>query len=130
MIQLYADGGARGNPGEAACAFLIYDRGKKLYEKGKKLGITTNNVAEYTAVIQGLRKAREFDDEVEVFSDSELVIKQLKGQYKVKKPHLKELYKKLKGAESKFRKVSYNHRPRAHQMQKLADELVNKTLDS
>ena len=130
MIQLYADGGSRGNPGEAAYAFLIYDGGRKLYEKGKRLGVTTNNVAEYTAVIEGLRKAREFGDEIEVFSDSELAIRQLRGEYKVKKPHLKELYKKLKEAESKFEKVSYNHRSREHQMQKRADELVNKTLDS
>jgi len=130
MIQLYTDGGARGNPGPAACAFLIFKDGNKVYHEGKKLGMATNNVAEYTAVIEGLRKAAEFDYEVEVFSDSELVIRQLNGEYKIKQPHLKELSYKLREAESRFKTVRYNHRPREDPMQKLADRLVNEALDA
>lgn len=130
MVQLYTDGGSRGNPGEAAYAFLIFDRSKKLFECGKKLGVTTNNVAEYTAVLEGLRKSKEYADKVEVFSDSELVIKQLTGEYKTKKPHLKELYKKIKEQEKRFKEVRYSNRSREHGMQKQADELVNRTLDS
>ncbi len=130
MIQLYTDGGARGNPGPAAYAFLIFKVEKKLYQEGKKLGTTTNNVAEYTAVIEGLRRAAEFDYEVEVFSDSELVIRQLNGEYKIKQPHLRELSYKLREAESRFKMVVYNHRPREDPMQKMADGLVNQTLDS
>jgi len=130
MIQLYTDGGSRGNPGEGAYGFLIYDGNNKLFEKGKKLGVTTNNVAEYTAIIDGLRKAREFGDSVEVFSDSELVIRQLNGEYKVKKPHLKELHYKAIKLEKEFKEVTYTHRKRSHPMQKLADKLVNDALDS
>lgn len=128
MIQLYTDGGSRGNPGPAAYAFLVYDGRKKLFEEAKKLGTTTNNVAEYTAVLEGLRKAWEFGDEVEVFSDSELVVRQLNGEYKTKKPHLKDLHYKLKEAESRFKKVTYAHRPREDPMQMQADELVSKAL--
>lgn len=130
MVQLYTDGGSRGNPGKAAYAFLIFDGGKKLYEHGKTLGVATNNVAEYTAVLEGLRKSKEYGDTLEVFSDSELVIKQLRGEYKTKKPHLKELYEKIKEQEKRFKEVRYLNKPREHEMQKLADELVNKTLDA
>lgn len=129
-VQLYTDGGARGNPGEAAYAFLIFDDKKKLFEYSMRIGVTTNNVAEYTAVLEGLRKACELDDSVEVFSDSELVVRQLKGEYKTKKPHLKELHYKVKEAEKKFKKVTYAHKPREDAMQQMADELVNKALDS
>ncbi len=129
MIRVYTDGGSRGNPGLAAYAFLIFKDGKKLYESGRKLGTTTNNVAEYTAVLEGLRKAAEFDDSAEVFSDSELVIKQLNGEYKVKNAHLKELHYKIGEVEKNFKKVKYSNNPREHPMQKLADKLVNKSLD-
>jgi len=130
MIQLYTDGGARGNPGPAAYGFLVYEGRTKLYASGKKLGTTTNNVAEYTAVIEGLKKAQEFGDSIEVFSDSELIVRQLNGDYKVKQPHLKELFHKVKLLENGFKKISYTHRPREHPMQVLADELVNRALDS
>jgi ribonuclease HI len=130
MIQLYTDGGSRGNPGPAAFAYLIYDEDKELTTYKKKLGTTTNNVAEYTAVLEGLKRAATLDKEVQVFSDSELVVKQLNSEYKIKKPHLKELYIRIKQVESKLEKVSYTHRSRSHKMQKLADKLVNEALDS
>lgn len=130
MIQLYTDGGARGNPGPAAYAFLIYDGEKRLCEFKKKLGETTNNVAEYTAVLEGLRKAREFGDSVQVFSDSELVVRQLNGEYRVKKEHLKKLHYKVKRLEAGFKEVAYAHRLRSNDMQKLADRLVNEALDA
>ncbi len=129
MIQLYTDGGSRGNPGPAAYGFLIFDGDKRLHMEGKKLGTTTNNVAEYTAIIEGLRKSLDFGDSVDVFSDSELVVKQLNGDYKVKKAHLKDFYKRVKDIESKFKEVSYTHRRREDPMQKLADKLVNEALD-
>ncbi len=130
MIKVYTDGGSRGNPGKAACAFLVYDGEKRLFERGKRLGIATNNVAEYTAVIEGLKKAREFGDSVSVFSDSELIVRQLTGKYKVKEPRLKELFGKAKIEESKFKKVTYTHRPREDPMQREADSLVNEALDA
>lgn len=129
MIQLYTDGGSRGNPGPAAYGFLIYDKDKKLYQECKKLGKTTNNVAEYTAIIEGLRKSKEFGGSVQVFSDSELVVRQLNGEYKIKKPHLKELHYKVFKLEKEFKEVSYTHRRRENVMQKLADKLVNEALD-
>jgi ribonuclease HI len=129
MIQLYTDGGSRGNPGPAAYGFLIFEGGENIYDEGKKIGNTTNNVAEYTAIIEGLKKCRGLSDTVEVFSDSELVIKQLNGQYKVKQPHLQELHYKVQKAEKDFKKVTYAHRRREEPMQKLADALVNKALD-
>ena len=100
MIQLYTDGGARGNPGPAAYGFLIYENNEELYSEGKKLGTTTNNVAEYKAIIEGLRRAKDLSDSVQVFSDSELIVKQLNGEYKVKKEHLKALYIQVKQLES------------------------------
>jgi ribonuclease HI len=130
MMQLYTDGGSRGNPGPAAYGFLIYEGKKELCKEGKKLGTTTNNVAEYKAIIEGLRSAMEISDSVEVFSDSELVVKQLNGEYKVKKEHLKVLFGIVKSLERRFKEISYTHRPREHPMQKLADKLVNEALDS
>ncbi len=130
MIQIYTDGGSRGNPGEAAYAFLIYEDGRKLKEQKKRIGVATNNVAEYTAVLEGLRAARKLGDSIQVFSDSQLVVRQLNGDYKIKKQHLKELFVKIKQLESKLERVSYAYRPRTDKMQKEADKLVNEALDS
>jgi ribonuclease HI len=130
MIHLYTDGGSRGNPGPAAYGFLICGEERELYKEGKKLGTTTNNVAEYKAIIEGLRKALDHSESVEVFSDSELVVKQLNGRYKVKKEHLRALYLAVKDLEKRFKKVTYTHRPRESPMQKKADALVNEALDS
>jgi ribonuclease HI len=129
-IQIYTDGGSRGNPGEAAYGFLIYDGEKELCKEGKKLGTTTNNVAEYKAIIEGLRKAMGASDTVDVFSDSELVVRQLNGEYKVKKEHLRVLFYVVKDLERRFKKVTYTHRKREHPMQKKADALVNEALDA
>ncbi len=129
-LTLYTDGGARGNPGPSAYGFLIYDGDRLLYKEGKAIGDATNNTAEYSAIIAGLKKAREFGEKIKVSSDSELVVRQLKGQYKVKKPHLKELYKKAKEAESTFKEVNYIHRRREFPGQKEADALVNEALDN
>jgi ribonuclease HI len=131
MIQLYTDGGSRGNPGPAAYGFLIYEGDEEVYSEGKKLGTATNNVAEYTAVIEGLKKCRGLGDKVDVFSDSELVMRQLSGRYKVKKEHLKPLFHSVKQLENEFfKEVSYTHRKREHPMQILADALVNEALDT
>ncbi len=130
MIKLYTDGGSRGNPGEAAYAFLICENGKRVAEQKKRIGIATNNVAEYTAVLEGLKAARRLGDPVRVFSDSQLAVRQLNGDYKIKKKHLKELFVKIKQIESKLKSVSYTYRPRTDKMQKEADRLVNEALDS
>ncbi len=130
MLELYTDGGSRGNPGRAAFAFLIYRNGRELYRLAQVMGVATNNTAEYTAVLEGLKNCRRFGDSVSVFSDSELVIKQLRGEYKVKQPHLRRLFSQIKKVERQFKTVRYIHRPRETATQQMADSLVNQALDS
>ena len=91
--RLFTDGGARGNPGPAAAAYVLEDaEGSLLAAHGEAIGTTTNNVAEYRALLAGLAKAKELGvDELEVVSDSELLVKQMRGEYKVKNPALREL---------------------------------------
>ncbi len=92
-VKLYTDGGARGNPGPAAAAFVLEDEdGVVLDSRGDAIGVQTNNVAEYTALVNGLRRAAELGlTEIEVVSDSELMVKQMRGEYKIKNAALREL---------------------------------------
>ncbi len=92
-VKLFTDGGARGNPGPAAAAFVLeQDDGTVLDARGDAIGVQTNNVAEYTALVNGLRRAAELGvTEVEVVSDSELMVKQMRGEYKIKNEALREL---------------------------------------
>lgn len=129
---LYTDGGARGNPGPAAAGAVIYDAdSQKIEEFSSFLGITTNNQAEYQAMILGLGRIQKIiGDEhvvkevnVDMYSDSELIIKQLKGEYRVKSKALKPIFAKLQELISKFNKVSLQHIPRHNN--KEADKLVN-----
>lgn len=127
---LNTDGGARGNPGPGAAAFVLRNlKGEVIHSSGKLLGTCTNNEAEYQGLILGLREALAFSaKEVTVNMDSELVIKQLTGQYRVKEPRMQTFYKAAKELEKKFKSVKYAHIPRSQN--KLADQLVNQTLDS
>ena len=130
MIQINSDGGARGNPGPAAIGLIIRKKDKILKKYSKKIGRTTNNVAEYKALIKALEIASKFKDkEVVCFLDSELVVRQLDGKYKVKNKKLIPLFSKVKKAEKKFEKVAYRHVSRWNKYQKIADKLVNKELD-
>ncbi|MBV8244741.1 MAG: ribonuclease HI family protein [Candidatus Eremiobacteraeota bacterium] len=124
-----ADGGSRGNPGHAASGAVIVDAGGKvLREVGRYLGIATNNVAEWTAVVDGLRAARELGiDALAVRLDSELVVKQLTGEYRVKHANLQPLYAQAKKLLREFSHVDLKHVRREHN--KLADALVNRVLD-
>lgn len=125
---LHTDGGARGNPGPAGIGYVLAIGDSEKIEHGEYIGKGTNNYAEYTALIQGLRRARkEGVTHIKCFLDSELVVKQLKGQYRVKHPDLKPLFEQVKEAASQFEKVSYAHIPRAKN--KGADALVNWALD-
>lgn len=130
-LFIYADGGARGNPGPAGAGSVVLDQdGTVLAEVAHFLGHATNNVAEYTALIDGLTAALPFIDgrTVEVRMDSELVIKQLKGIYKVKHPNLKPLFEEAKALIAEhFGTISYLHVPR--EKNKLADALANKAMD-
>jgi ribonuclease HI len=128
-INLYTDGGARGNPGPAAAGVVIKtDTGDLIESFGKFLGETTNNQAEYRALIFGLERAKEIGAAVvAVFMDSELVVNQLRGEFKVKDKDLAPLFVKVWNLSLSFKKITYQHIRRAEN--KLADAEVNKVLD-
>jgi ribonuclease H / adenosylcobalamin/alpha-ribazole phosphatase len=128
--KLSTDGGARGNPGPAAYGYVLEaDDGTVLAAHGETIGTATNNVAEYRALVAGLEKALELGvDELEVISDSELVVKQMRGEYKVKKPTLRELWQEAAELAGQFTSVSYTAVRREHN--ELADRLVNEALDA
>ena len=128
--RLFTDGGARGNPGPAAYGFVLEaEDGTVLAAEGHAIGETTNNVAEYSGLIAGLRKAVELQvPEVEVVSDSELMVKQMRGEYKVKNEALRELSLEAARLARQLGTVEYRHVKRAHN--ELADRLVNDALDA
>ena len=128
--RLFTDGGARGNPGTAAYGFVLEDpEGETLAAHGATIGIATNNVAEYSGLIAGLRKAIELGIvAVEVVSDSELMVKQMRGEYRVKNEALRTLRDEADQLARKLKQVEYRHVKRAHN--ELADRLVNEALDA
>jgi ribonuclease HI len=127
---LYTDGGARGNPGPAAAAYVLEtDDGTVLEARGEVIGVATNNVAEYRALLAGLAKALERGvDEVEVVSDSELLVKQMNGEYRVKHAALIELSLEAARLARQIGKVRYRSVRRTEN--ELADRLVNEALDA
>jgi ribonuclease HI len=127
---LFTDGGARGNPGPAAAAFVLEgDDGTVLDARGVAIGVATNNVAEYTALLNGLRRAVELGvTEVEVVSDSELMVKQMRGEYKIKNAALRELALEGGRLARALGSVTYTAVRREHNT--LADQLVNDALDA
>lgn len=127
---LYADGGSRGNPGPAASGAVLYDEGGGvLREIGTFLGVATNNVAEWTALLEGLKAAVALGvDELAVRMDSELVVKQLSGAYRVKHPGLIPLHAQAKSLLRKFARVDVRHVPRKQNA--AADAVVNQVLDA
>jgi ribonuclease HI len=126
----YTDGASRGNPGPASFAFLVVKEDIIFHEESGFLGICTNNVAEYMAVIQGLQwLACVTKGPVHVFSDSELVIRQLSGVYAVKKPHLAILHKEVSALSRTFKKISFHSVPRENPYIGQADTLCNQELD-
>lgn len=128
-IIAFTDGGARGNPGPAASgAYLMSEDGQVLKEHGRYLGHQTNNYAEYAAIIDALTHAKELGaEEVAMFMDSELAVKQLNGEYKVKNPALGVLFMKVHNLRLSFRKVTFTHVRR--EKNKEADRLVNQAID-
>jgi ribonuclease HI len=128
--RLFTDGGARGNPGPAASAFVLEaEDGSVLAAVGEVIGTATNNVAEYRALIAGLERASETGvSELEVLSDSELMVKQMRGEYRVKNPALQELFLEASRAAERLHSVTYTHVRR--ERNELADSLVNEALDA
>lgn len=127
---IHSDGGARGNPGPAAIGAVIADvNGKVVETVSKTIGETTNNQAEYQAILAGLEVAKKLGaEEVDCFLDSELVVKQLRHEYKVKNKELAPLFVKVHNLSLQFKKISFTHIRR--ELNKEADKLVNEALDN
>jgi ribonuclease HI len=127
---LWTDGGARGNPGPAAFAYVLEaEDGTVLDARGEAIGVATNNVAEYSALVAGLRRAEEAGvTELEVRSDSELMVKQMRGEYRVKNRDLQTLFLDASRVARTVGAVTYMHVRREHN--ELADRLVNEALDA
>lgn len=128
-VRVYSDGAARGNPGPSgAGAVLVEPSGQIVDRLGKYLGVRTNNYAEYMGLLLGLRRARELGvREVEVFADSELMIRQLGGRYQVKSSSLRPLYQEALKLLNDFSRVKLVHVPR--EMNSAADEMSNRAID-
>ncbi|MFZ5468192.1 MAG: ribonuclease HI family protein [Myxococcota bacterium] len=128
-LRVYSDGAARGNPGPSgAGAVLVEPSGQVVDRLGKYLGVQTNNYAEYMGLLLGLKRARELGvREVEVFADSELMIRQLGGRYQVKSPTLRPLYEEALRLLNDFSRVKLVHVPR--EMNTAADEMSNRAID-
>ena len=131
-LIVYTDGASRGNPGPASYGYVIQEKGGALqHQEGRTLGITTNNVAEYTGVLAAFRYIKEKMGErvqsIELRADSRLVIEQLAGRFKLKSPHLAVIFKEIKEIESQLAPVTFKHVPRAENF--IADRLANQALD-
>ena len=134
VYTIYTDGGSRGNPGPAASGFVIDGPDIRRVEQGHYLGVETNNVAEYSAAILALNKLKTLIGveraraaHVRVMSDSELLVRQVNGEYKVKDTELKKLFVDLYNARQDFGKITFTHVRREHNQD--ADRMVNEALD-
>jgi ribonuclease HI len=132
-IRVYSDGGSRGNPGQSGSGFVVYDQtGKMIYEKANYWGVGTNNEAEYKGLLSGLKwilenKEKRGVEEVDFYMDSELIVKQMKGIYKVKAENLKELFWEGQELVRKIGKVNFSHVLREKNGR--ADMLANMAMD-
>jgi len=132
LLKLYVhiDGGARGNPGEAGAGVVIRDADDNavIFKGGYFLGETTNNVAEYQALLKALRLADKFGAQmVEIKSDSELLVRQMNGEYRVRNANLKTLFDQARDLMKRFKKCTFSHIPREEN--KTADKLVNQAIN-
>jgi len=131
MIYTNSDGGSRGNPGLGAIGVIVRDGEKILSKYSAKIGkLVTNNVAEYEALIKALEIAsRHTKDEITCFLDSELVVNQLLGKYRVKKPELLRLFLRVQKLQENFKSIKYQHVSRGDKFQIIVDEILNEELD-
>ncbi len=129
LLKIYTDGASRGNPGPSAIAFIFVIDESSIFQMNEFVGKQTNNQAEYQAIIKALLEAHKITQgDIEVFSDSELVIKQINGDYQVKNIHLLKLSQEVTHWKKFFQKVSFTHVPRENQWITMADKLCNKCL--
>ena len=130
-ILTYTDGASRGNPVDAGIGALIFDdKDEKIYQDFRYIGVCTNNEAEYRALLMVLDQASDItQNEVECYLDSELVVKQLNGFYKIKSEKMLKFNTEVKVRMSKFNKITFNHVRRSHPRLLLADKLANRGID-
>jgi ribonuclease HI len=130
-MKVYTDGGSRGNPGPAAIGVVLCDDYDRVVTTVKgRIGRATNNQAEYRAILKGLELvSHRVGERVEFFSDSELVVRQLNGAYRVKNKDLKLLHSKVTELSEGFKDVVFSHLPRSNRFISMADEMVNAALD-
>ena len=131
MIYTNSDGGCRGNPGPGAVGVIVRKNGEILTKYSAFIGRSvTNNIAEYEALIKALELALKFTkDEITCILDSELIVKQLLGEYRVKNPRLLELFLKVQKFQENFKTIQYKHISRWNKYQQIADELLNEELN-
>lgn len=127
-VTIYTDGGARGNPGPAGTGVVIEQHGKIVETVGAYIGEATNNQAEYSALLAGLDRASRYTDtDLRCVLDSELVVRQLNGEYRIRSEQLRKLADQANHLAQRFRSVSYEHVRREGNV--LADKLVNRAID-
>ena len=125
---LWVDGASRGNPGQAGAGFVLEKGGKCMFSMGEYLGEATNNEAEYKALILGMEEAKRRGlTDLEIFSDSQLMVRQMTGEYRIKSPGLQDLYFQAVKGLGFFRRVAFNHVPREKNRQ--ADKMANMAID-
>jgi len=129
-VIMYSDAAARGNPGKAACAFIFVQKSSIFFSFSKLLGKKTNNEAEYEAIINALKEAKKQKlKEIKLYSDSELVVRQIKGVYKVKQEHLKKKVEEVRMIIDYFDKISFDNVPRENEYIQICDKMCNSILD-
>ena len=130
ILKVYTDGASRGNPGPAACAFIVVQSSKIIFSDVKYISRATNNIAEYNAIINALNYVKDaYSGEIEINSDSNLAIQQINGKWKINYPHLAKLQRKVLEISKKFKDVKFTHIPRENHFIKICDELCNRKLD-
>lgn len=130
ILEIYVDGASRGNPGPAAWSYIFVKDSQTIYQKSGYIGNATNNTAEYNAIINALHEAEKFTRwHVKVYSDSQLAIRQINKEYRIKKAHLSELCNKIYNQRRKFEKVKFLHIPRNNPFIQDCDSLCNSCLD-
>lgn len=130
MYVVYSDGGSRGNPGKSAFAIVVTENGRIVHEHAEFLGVHTNNYAEYRGLIAGISKVIDLGgDEAEFVMDSQLVIRQMTGQYKVKSPDMKVLHDDAVALSALIPKVSFRNVRRSEEFIPRADALLNAEMD-